>query len=325
MPSDEHLSKPDLDAMIDEAYAPHNPNPDGYEEVVKRLWALKGTPEEKRDQAIKLLATLDTSEAIIPEALNWEQFLKDNPDDSYEWVIDDLLEVGERVVVVAAEGVGKTMLARQVAISVAAGVHPFTYRKIRPVRTLTFDVENPKKIIQRTSRRIMRVAREQSGLRASDTIHAYLHMKPEGINLLSPEGRRYTEELMKRYEPEILFMGPLYKSFIDPGGRSPEAIATEIAMFYDYLRTEYNCCLWLEQHAPLGNSVNGRDLRPFGSAVWSRWPEFGPTISKDPTDPRSYEVKWFRGSRDQRDWPEIMVRGGEHEFPFVVTKFLDKE
>ena len=57
---------------------------------------------------------------------SWElNFCSDDPEAD--------LEEQERVMIVAAEGVGKTMLARQVAICCAAGVHPFTYSAMPPV------------------------------------------------------------------------------------------------------------------------------------------------------------------------------------------------
>ena len=65
-------------------------------------------------------------------------------------MIPQLIEKGERVIVVAAEGVGKTMLARQIALCSAAGLHPFTMSKIATISTLTVDLENPERIIRRT-------------------------------------------------------------------------------------------------------------------------------------------------------------------------------
>lgn len=286
---------------------------------VQKIHRKNISDEQKRLQIQQYLDAIGQKEIVVPESHNWEEWLEEHKDDSYDWVIPFLLERGERVIVVAGEGIGKSMLARQVAICIAAGIHPFTNERIKPVRTTTVDLENPDKVIQRTSRRIMMVARERT---REKEIVARLHLKPDGINLLSSAGRHYIETIVERDEPEVLFMGPLYKSFIDAGGRSAEATAAEIAMYYDYLRFKYGCALWLEQHAPLGNGVNGRELRPFGSAVWSRWPEFGVTIAKDELDPFSYKFGFFRGSRDQRKWPETAHRGGPHDFPFVVDSFI---
>lgn len=80
--------------------------------------------------------------------------------------------------------------------------------------------------------------------------------------------------------------------------------------------------MWFEHHAPLGSGISTRDLRPFGSAVWSRWPEFGISLQPDPTSEEGfvYEVKHFRGARDRREWPTKMKRG--KVFPFDVLEFM---
>jgi hypothetical protein len=77
----------------------------------------------------------------------------------------------------------------------------------------------------------------------------------------------------------------------------------------------------LEHHAPLGNGLSGRDLRPMGSAVWMRWPEFGYALAPDPTavgDP-VYEVQQWRGPRDLRQWPTKLKRSDF--FPFDVVEW----
>ena len=259
--------------------------------------------------------SLDTGRLI-----KWDEFLKESTSDSYDWIIEGLLERRERVIVVAAEGVGKTMLARQVAILCANGVHPFTWQRIKPITTLTVDLENPERIIRRTSRNIMDEARS---LNYSMDSSAYLVTKPDGLNLLSSADRLLLEGYLDDIRPDLLVMGPLYKSFLDPGTKTSEAVAIEIVKYLDTIRTVYGCALWLEHHAPLGSSMSTRDLRPFGSAVWSRWPEFGLSLVPDAmaVGEYVYDVKHFRGERDVRQWPTKMKRG--KKFPFEAIEFKD--
>ena len=249
--------------------------------------------------------------------VDWSTFIQESDNDSYDWVIPGLLERGERVIVVAAEGVGKTMLARQVSICVGAGVHPFTFQPIKPMITLSIDLENPERIIRRTSRSIYGAAAAVGKLPHHQS---HLLIKPQGFDLLRADDRAVFEEHMDKIKPDILIMGPLYKAFIDPGGRTSEAVAIEIARYLDVIRDVYKCALWLEHHAPLGTSMTSRELRPFGSAVWSRWPEFGVALQPDPTGlPYHYDVRHFRGARDERQWPTIIKRG--KRFPFEVVEF----
>jgi hypothetical protein len=266
------------------------------------------------------IGTFDAPETEDPGRLVvWQEFLKEADNDTYEWVIPGLLEKSERVIVVAAEGVGKTMLARQVAICAAAGMHPFTYQPMPPVRTLTIDLENPERIIRRASRSIMENAVRKSGAKEVD---ARLYIRPQGIDICNPKDRIVIEQLIDDVKPQLLCMGPLYKSYLDNGTKTSEALAIEVAKFLDMIRDVYGCALWLEHHAPLGSTMSTRDLRPFGSSVWSRWPEFGISITPDPTalEGYVYDVRHFRGARDKRAWPVKMKRS--LALPFEVIEFM---
>lgn len=280
----------------------------------------KGDPDRLVTKAIRVL---EESRAGTPSQrenpgrfTSWDE-LTGEADQGYEWLIPGVLERQERVMIVAAEGVGKTMLARQVAICCAAGTHPFTLTRIEPVRTLFVDLENPERIIRRTARRIVDNVRATWPERP--VTDAHLWIKPDGIDVLKARDRDRLEEVIERSRPDLLVMGPIYKMFTDPGNRSQEAVVTEVAMYLDRVRELYGCALWLEHHAPLGNSLSGRDLRPMGSAVWMRWPEFGYALAPDPTAPTpEYEVKQWRGPRDDRQWPARLRRGDLLPFELVV-------
>lgn len=249
--------------------------------------------------------------------IQWNDFIKESSSDKYEWVIPGLLERGERVIVVAAEGVGKTMLARQIALCSSSGVHPFTFQPMKPVVTLTVDLENPERIIRRMSTSIVNNA---MALGRVSEVQGTILTKPTGMDLLKATDRATLEEAIEKIKPDILLIGPLYKAFVDPGGKTSEALAVELAKYLDMIRTVYKCALWLEHHAPLGTTMSTRDLRPFGSAVWSRWPEFGLSLQPDPTSPEPYvyDVRHFRGARDERPWPVKIKRG--KRFPFEVIE-----
>ena len=258
-------------------------------------------------------STLDTGRLV-----HWNDFLLETEGDSFEWAIPGLIEKGERVIVVAAEGVGKTMLARQVALLSAAGIHPFSFQPMAPIKTLTVDLENPDRIIRRTGRSIAMQAMSHGRV---SRLNAELLTRPSGMDLLKASDRAILEETLDRVKPELVCIGPLYKAFLDPGGRTSESIALEVAKYLDTIRTVYKCALWIEHHAPLGTSMTSRDLRPFGSAVWSRWPEFGISLQPDPTALGAYvyDVRHFRGARDERQWPTKMKRGVR--FPFEVLEW----
>ena len=153
-----------------------------------------------------------------------------------------------------------------------------------------------------------------------EPINASLLMKPAGLDLLREDDRNYLFRQIEAVKPELVMFGPLYKSYVDPGGRNSESVAVEVAKFLDSLKDAYGCSLWIEHHAPLGTSMATRELRPFGSAVWSRWPEFGISLTPDAlsVDGYTYELRHFRGARDERAWPQKLRRG--KMFPFELVE-----
>lgn len=280
-----------------------------------------GAKTEEKLVRIRMIANGAAADMPIDQGrlVFWPEFIQEKDDNNFEWVIPGLLERSERVIVVAAEGVGKTMLARQVSILSACGIHPFSFQPMKPVRTLFVDLENPERIIKRISRKIFTEAMKLS--RMTEQPEAHLFMKPAGLDLLKDGDRALLEKRLEETKPDLICIGPLYKSFVDPGGRTSEAIAIEVAKYLDDIRTAYRCALWIEHHAPLGSTMATRDLRPFGSAVWSRWPEFGLALHPAIGEAFRYDVKHFRGARDERPWPLVISRGVQ--FPFDVISFVE--
>jgi hypothetical protein len=316
-----------LDDLITFDDAPEEPEVNPFSELLLKMEAVferdNISLQTKVARAELLLRELDANSTPVKNEgrlVDWNTFVHETERDDYDWLIPNLLERGERVMVVAAEGVGKTMLARQVALCASAGLHPFKLTGMKPIKTLMVDLENPERIIRRTSKQIYLAAQHYGHCEKPE---AHLLIKPDGIDLMKSSDRLMLEDKMEQVKPDMVFLGPVYKSFIDPGGRTSESIAIEIAKYFDTLREYFKCAMWFEHHAPLGSALASRDLRPFGSAVWSRWPEFGLSLQPDPTAPEGYvyEVKHFRGARDRRPWPTRMKRG--KAFPFEVLDFYE--
>ena len=296
---------------------------DGLINQIKELQKSGLSPSSKIGRIHSLLDRMSGTGLALDTGrlVDWDSFINTEvPDDDYDWIIPGLLERQDRVILVAAEGVGKTMLARQVAIMSAAGLNPFTYEHMDPIRTLTIDLENPERIIRRMSTSIFGASARQSR-HGGPKDRAHLLIKPAGVDLLKAPDRVLVEEAIERTKPDLICLGPLYKSFLDPGSKTSESVAVEVARNLNYIRTTYNCALWMAHHAPLGGS-GGRELRPFGSAVWSRWPEFGLTLEPDLTadSPYVYKMGNFRGVRDVRHRPTRVKR--VKVFPFEVVDFL---
>ena len=303
--------------------SPTIPERNNQDDAIDAISDLLGSDAKSAEKLVRIRMIANGSATDMPldqgRLVFWPEFVREKDDNNYDWVIPGLLERSERVILVAAEGVGKTMLARQVSILSSCGIHPFSFQPIKPVRTLFVDLENPERIIKRISRKIF-----DEALRITTNKNepqAHLFMKPAGLNLLNAGDRALLEKRLEETKPELLCIGPLYKSFVDPGGRTSEAVAIEIAKYFDDIRTAYKCALWIEHHAPLGSTMATRDLRPFGSAVWSRWPEFGLALHSAIGAPYTYDVKHFRGARDERPGPLVIARG--RQFPFETISFIE--
>ena len=118
--------------------------------------------------------------------------------------------------------------------------------------------------------------------------------------------------------PDLLVIGPAYKLHQTMNEDKDEVIARTVTSVLDDIRGD--AALVLEHHA--GNESGGRErpVRPFGSSLWRRWPEFGyglrgvippKGITTAVAEQRRVAnfVAW-RGARDERSWPRMVESGG---------------
>jgi hypothetical protein len=230
------------------------------------------------------------------------------PDRPTDWLVPGLLGRQERVVFIGPEGHGKSVLSRQVAVCVAAGLHPFLPRVHRypfaPHRTLLVDLENPPGMVRRD------LARQLRPLGGQDIVADRMHVWnwPAGLDLRAPSGRSLLVRAIEQTKPDLLCIGPLYKMADARSSESYEEQAQRLSKALDGLRQRYDLTLWIEHHMP-NPDQEGRRTRPFGSSLWSRWPEFGPRMDM-PTrqEPGVYRLGRFRGDREVRQWPDGIVR-----------------
>lgn len=236
------------------------------------------------------------------------EFMDRPPADS-SWVIPGLVERADRVMVLAGEGVGKSMLARQVAVLLAAGRHPFAPAlRIRPRRVLIMDLENPPDLIRRSlsgMRDLLPGGRDE----LSDRLKVWT--LPGGIDLRSAPDRARLQSKIERDRPELVIFGPLYKAATNRPGDNWEVLAAETAAGLDHLRDRYGCALWIEHHMPKGEGAQRHG--PLGSSLWKRWPEFGLELCRNADqEPNVYQLDRFRGDREERPWPARLVKGAGH-------------
>jgi signal recognition particle receptor subunit beta len=249
----------------------------------------------------ELQAVVDGSSSGLLRTKTLEEILAGS--DAYDWVIPDLLERRDRLILTGAEGAGKTTFVRQLAVLAAAGIHPTTFQPIDPVKVLVVDAENT----ERQWRRAVRFTAEQAA--KSGTNPAPLINIVAGNRIDITKGSHLSEihRLVDQHKPDILFIGPLYKLVSKAINNDDDAAPLIVGL--DSLR-ERDLALVMEAHAGKSSGSDGeRDLRPRGSSALLGWPEFGMGLRHTDNAKVVQMVRW-RGDRDTREgWPKFMKRG----------------
>lgn len=234
-----------------------------------------------------------------------------NGSDEYNWLVPGLLERAERIIITGGEGLGKSYLVSQFAVCLAAGLHPFTGQKLGSsapkLRVLVIDCENG--VSQ--SRRRFRSITKRLGNEGNWRDNMRLEIRPAGLDLLGRDAS-WLEQRVAANRPDLLVCGPLYR--LHYANMNDELAARQLVAVLDGLRTRYGCAVITEAHAGHERDASGmRRLRPTGSSLFLRWPEFGYglTAAKGTDDERPHlvDVVAWRGSREERQWPKQLKHG----------------
>ena len=326
------------------AATPVSANADYYAEIVRdkavvrrTIDALLGSLQAAYSGEIhgeELLEKSETALAKVPSRdsgdyntlMNIREFLSMHIPPT-TWTIEGLVERGERAIVTGEEGLGKTTLMRQLAVCAAAGMDPFVGASSVPVKVLVIDVENPKKLMHhRFEDLVGAVTRRGYPL---DENNLWIDRRMGGLDLSSAADRRWLARRVNLIQPDLLSIGPAYKLYDGRSGDKDEDIARTVTGVLDELRERHDMAILLEHHSPHGESDQHRTVRPFGSSLWRRWPEFGIGLQKVPGKGddqkrdhkarRLCELVHWRGPRDERKWPERLESGGT-SMPWVEAE-----
>jgi 5S rRNA maturation endonuclease (ribonuclease M5) len=230
----------------------------------------------------------------------------------HDWLIEGLLERRDRLILTGGEGAGKSFLSRQLAISAAAGVHPFTSERIEPRRVLVVDAENSELQWSRNTRYVTALTKQMG---QGDPHTNVLVSAGVRLDFARKADVDLVHKQIDSHKPDIVYLGPLYKLL--SGAITNDDDAAPLIVALDSFR-ERGVTLLMEAHAGHSKGFGGeRELRPRGSAALMGWPEFGLGLRPIEDDDHMVSLVRWRGDRDERAWPHRLRRGVEGEMPWM--------
>lgn len=229
----------------------------------------------------------------------------DTPDDIRPWVVPNMLRTNERLIITGPEGGGKSVLIAQLTLGAAMGLNTMALGidTHEPLRVLMLDVENDRLQIKGNMRKVYPYLQELSG--GVRPLIEWADMRD--VDLSDAVERQKVIRLAKERQPDLMYMGSLYK--LAPEGDRVDSAFGHVSRTVDRIRAETGTSVLLEAHTGHGmqNDRNGA-MRPYGSSMWLRWPEFG--IAMIPQRGKPVQIKHWRGARsDDRVWPAGLKRG----------------
>lgn len=242
-------------------------------------------------------ATADDMTAVTLAELLAEQ------DDEPEWLIPGLLERRDRFMLTGEEGLGKSHLLRQFAVSLAAGIHPFNGSKLAAAgKSLIIDCENTRSQV----RRKIRPAAEWAGRRGSDPSERLVVDCINRIDITRDKDLARIHQLLDALQPDLVVIGPLYR--LVPRALQTDDDTAPVLAALDTIR-DRGAALLMEAHAGHTPGDRGqRNLRPRGSSSLLGWPEFGYGMRSIGTEGYADLIPW-RGDREEREWPQRLRKG----------------
>jgi replicative DNA helicase len=199
---------------------------------------------------------------------------------------------------------------RTIAMAVSQGHHPFWFSsKIVPRRVLYVDLENPLEVLGEpyVENFVKYIKMNEPDIYDPERLKVW--RRPGGINIRNQRDRADFQREIINHQPDLVCIGPLYKMYSGSSSERLDESAEEAMRVLDDLRTKYGFGLMMEHHAPKGQAGQKREMTPFGSSSWLRWPEIGVSFYADKTDPRIIHVRRFRGDRlGNVCWPDQIIR-----------------
>lgn len=243
-----------------------------------------------------------------------------------EYVVPGIFARGDRLILTGFEGHGKSTFLRQMACQVAAGINPFTLEKCDPKRVLVIDMENhPDQVLTSWQDMVGLAARHDSPVEKG-MLTILEEWNNDDLDLLMDSGFAWLQERVRAHMPDLVVMGPL----TNMAGRDlkDDEVVRKIKKAVNAARSINGTVFVMEHHAPhKGPGDKERAVRPYGSSMFLKWPDFG--YGFRPTGHNTwYEFQKTRFPRVRsRKFPEYMRNGtpNSDEWPWMPGSEADFE
>jgi replicative DNA helicase len=221
-----------------------------------------------------------------------------------------------RIMIVAPEKLGKSVLVRQIAFCLAAGLHPFDPRmRVNPVPTLLFDAENDDDELEPAMERVLTMIEARVG---RDAPRPAVYSVPYGIDIESRRDRSDFLAVLEDAKPKLIAGGPVYKMTDQTKDLSEDRRAGLVQSLFNEVRRRWGCAVLLEHHAPTGQNGKAREVKAKGGQVWAAWVNMTVGLHPNHEDETSAEVHYPHPPRGSFRWPKRFDRGrGAHEWPWM--------
>lgn len=239
------------------------------------------------------------------------------------FVIPNVLARGDRLLITGFEGHGKSTLLRQLAVQVAAGVHPWTGLPMPPQKVLMIDCENhPDQVLTSYQDLLGLAARHDAPMQPDQLI--ILEEWDNELDLTSESGHAWLLERIHAYKPDMVVMGPLYN--MSNRDLKDDETVRKIKKVVNEARGICGTAFVMEHHAPhKGQNDTTRSVRPYGSSTFLKWPDFGYGLKPEEKE-GVYEWQKTRFPRVRtRDFPTHLRWGKPNtsEWPWMPSAELE--
>jgi len=242
------------------------------------------------------------------------------------YIVPGVLAEGDRFLLTGFEGHGKSTLMREMAICIAAGIHPWNFASMDPQKVLFADGENhPDQVLDSWQELVGKAA--EMGRPVEPGMLTVLEEWDSEIDLTSEDGRQWMIERVHAYRPRVFFLGPLYN--MSNRDLKDDETVRKIKSAISEARAICGTAFVLEHHAPhKGPGDKERSVRPYGSSTFLKFPEFAFGLKPIKEHPGWYEFEPTRMPRvRKRHFPAYFRWGVEDsmEMPWMPEEIGPEE